>query len=77
MNVVGETKRKDMGRPKTDNVAQLVVRVPQALRDRIKKLMPLLSQPGVSVTEADVTRVALMRGVDELEAQLHKTRGKR
>jgi hypothetical protein len=64
MNVVAE---KSVGRPKTENTEQLVVRVPKALRDRLEALIPHLAQPGVSITLTDVARAALMRGVDALE----------
>ena len=65
MNVVAE---RGVGRTKTENTEQLVVRVPKALRDRLEALIPHLSQPGVSITMTDVVRAALMRGVDALEA---------
>lgn len=65
MNVVAS---RNVGRTKTENTEQLVVRVPKALRDRLEALIPHLAQPGVSITMTDVVRAALMRGVDALEA---------
>jgi hypothetical protein len=64
MNVV---RRGGVGRTKTDNTEQLVVRVPKPLRDRIKALVPLMAQPGFTSTETDVTRAALLAGVAALE----------
>lgn len=76
MNVVA---RPSVGRTKTDNTEQLVVRVPKALRDRLEALVPQLAQPGVSVTMTDVVRAALIRGTDviEAEAKRRSPRGKR
>jgi hypothetical protein len=65
MNVVAD---RGVGRTKTENTEQLVVRVPKALRDRLEALIPRLAQPGVSITLTDVARAALMRGADALEA---------
>ncbi len=65
MNVVSP---KGVGRAKTANTEQLVVRVPPALRERLEALVPLLAQPGVSVTLTDVIRAALFAGADALEA---------
>lgn len=72
------TAKKDVGRPKTDNTEQIVVRVPKDLRDRLKALIPSLALaiPGVSVTETDVIRAALLRGVEALETQT-KSRGRK
>jgi hypothetical protein len=63
MNVVPER----VGRPKTENTDQLVVRVPPELRSRLKALVPVLATAGVSVTLTDVARAALLRGVKALE----------
>ncbi len=65
MNVISA---RNVGRTKTENTEQLVVRVPKALRDRLEALIPHLAQPGVSITMTDVVRAALMRGVDALES---------
>jgi hypothetical protein len=67
MNVLTE---RSVGRAKTDNTEQIVVRVPAALRERLEGLIPRLAQPGVSVTLTDVVRAALMRGADALEASV-------
>ncbi len=60
---------KDVGRAKTTNTEQLVVRVPPALRERLEALIPRLAPPGVSITMTDVVRAALIHGVDALEAK--------
>jgi hypothetical protein len=65
MNVVAD---RGVGRTKTENTEQLVVRVPAALRTRLEALIPRLAPPGVSITMTDVVRAALMRGVDALES---------
>jgi hypothetical protein len=58
---------KEVGRPKTENTEQLVVRVPEALRDRLEALIPQLAPAGVSITLTDVVRAALLQGVEALE----------
>lgn len=65
MNVVAG---RDVGRPKTENTEQLVVRVPKDLRDRLQALIPWLAPEGVSITMTDAVRAALVRGVDAIEA---------
>lgn len=73
MNVVGSRGGKDVGRKKTENDRQIVVRVPQALYDRLEALAAHLGQPGISVTVTDAIRAALHRGVEALESA-HKPR---
>jgi hypothetical protein len=70
---------RDVGRTKTANTEQLVVRVPPALRERLEALIPHLAPPGVSITMTDVVRAALIHGVDALEAkhQATKPRGRK
>jgi Cu/Ag efflux pump CusA len=65
MNVVAGS----VGRTKTENTDQLVVRVPPDLRGRLKALVPMLAAAGVSVTLTDVARAALLRGVKALEEE--------
>lgn len=60
---------KDVGRTKTTNTEQLVVRVPPALRERLEALIPRLAPAGVSITMTDVVRAALIHGVEVLEAK--------
>jgi hypothetical protein len=60
---------KDVGRTKTANTEQLVVRVPPALRERLEALIPRLAPAGVSITMTDVVRAALIHGVEALEAK--------
>jgi hypothetical protein len=74
MNVVAT---RDVGRPKTENTEQLVVRVPKSLRDRLEALIPRLAQPGVSITLTDAVRAALVRGVDALEAATAESKPRR
>ncbi len=71
MNVVAD---RTVGRRKSENTEQLVVRVPAPLRARLEALTPKLGQPGVYVTLTDVIRVALMRGVDVIEAELSSSK---
>jgi predicted DNA-binding protein len=68
---------KDVGRAKTTNTEQLVVRVPPELRERLQALVPKLAPPGVSTTMTDVVRAALVRGVETLEADVGKARGRK
>lgn len=65
MNVVATNR---VGRKKTENTEQLVVRVPAPLRARLEALVPVMAQPGFSVTMTDVVRAALIAGVDSLES---------
>jgi hypothetical protein len=71
MHVVAD---RGVGRKKTENTDQLVVRVPRALRDRLEALIPQMAQPGVSITMTDVIRAAIWRGVEALEASTAKPR---
>jgi hypothetical protein len=64
----GVRRREPVGRPKTANTEQLVVRVPPELRRRLEALVPRLAPAGVSITVTDVVRAALLRGVEALEA---------
>ena len=66
MNVVGTPR---VGRKKTENTDQLVVRVPAALRARLQALVASMAPPGFSITMTDVVRAALLEGVDALEAK--------
>lgn len=59
---------RDVGRAKTANTEQLVVRVAPDLRERLEALIPKLAPPGVTITLTDVLRAALIRGVETLEA---------
>ena len=72
MTVVAASR--DVGRAKTTNTEQLVVRVPPELRERLQALVPKLAPPGVSTTMTDVIRAALVRGVETLEADLKPRR---
>jgi hypothetical protein len=56
-----------MGRKKTENTEQLVVRIPLELRGRLDVLVAKLTEPGLPFTLTDVTRRALALGVAELE----------
>jgi predicted DNA-binding protein len=78
MTVVDAATR-DVGRAKTTNTEQLVVRVPPELRERLQALIPHLAPPGVSITMTDVVRAALIHGVDALEAKHNaaKPRGRK
>jgi hypothetical protein len=53
-----------MGRTKTDNTEQLVIRIPLELRGRLDVLVAKL---GLPFTLTDVARRALKLGVEELE----------
>jgi hypothetical protein len=58
-----------VGRPKTENTEQLVIRVPKAVRDRLLALVPRLARAGISITMTDAARAALVRGIEVLETE--------
>lgn len=63
-------------RPKT-NTLQVSVHVPEAWESDIEGVAEAMSQPGITVTKADVMRAALRLGLDVLAAKHGKARGKR
>lgn len=58
-----------MPRPKSANVVQVTVLIPEDAADRASALTGRLGMPGVSLTRAEVLRVAILRGLDVLEAE--------
>lgn len=61
---------KDVGRAKTANTEQLVVRVPKPLRERLEALTSRMAPAaGITLTLTDVLRAALVKGVETLEAE--------
>lgn len=62
-----------MPRPKT-NTLQVSVHVPEDWEGEIEELAEAMSQPGITVTKADVMRAALRVGLDALAAKHGKRR---
>lgn len=58
-----------MPRKKSENTAQVAIRLPQSCLDRCDVLIVRLAIPGMRMDRADVLRAALMRGLDALEAE--------
>lgn len=67
---------RSVPRPKT-NTLQVSVHVPEAWESDIEEVAEAMSQPGITVTKADVMRAALRLGLDVLTAKHGKARGKR
>jgi predicted DNA-binding protein len=47
---------------------QTAVRLPRAAVERVKKLAKRMSQPGVTISRSEAIRVALIAGLDALDA---------
>ena len=54
---------------RTGSTVQLTVRVEFAFADRLDALAVKLSRPGLELGRADVMRMALVEGVQKLEAE--------
>ena len=55
--------------PEKTETVQLSVRVETGLVERLDALVPALAQPGMAITRADVTRMALLRGLAAMEQE--------
>jgi len=55
-----------MPRPRSDKDSQVTIVLPGAWLDEATQLAEARSEPGLAVTRADILRVALRRGLDEL-----------
>ena len=53
---------------------QTAIRLPEALLERVDKLVESMSQPGMPVTRAGVLRLATLRGVEQLEGERGRRR---
>jgi len=60
---------RPLPRPKTENTAQLAVRIPDAWLPRLDALIPWLAKPGVSATRTDAIRAVMSRGLDAFEEE--------
>jgi hypothetical protein len=56
---------------------QVTIALSEAWLDEAKAIADAKSEPGLSVTRADVLRMAIRRGLDVLAAETPKLRGKR
>ena len=50
-----------------ENTIQTAVRVPESWLERLDKIAEKLSQPGAALTRAEALRVALYRGIEQIE----------
>jgi hypothetical protein len=57
---------------KQESQVQTAIRLPESLLARIDKLVERMSKDGIPVTRAEVHRLAVFRGVAELEADKKK-----
>jgi predicted DNA-binding protein len=62
---------------KHEDQIQTAIRLPESLFDRLDKLAEQLSRPGMKATRAGVMRLAVFRGVEQLEAEYKKARTSR
>jgi len=51
---------------------QTGIRLSDSLLGRIDKLVERMSEPGLQLTRADILRLAVFRGVEQLEAEKKK-----
>lgn len=59
-------------RPRSSNDARLNLLVPGEWLDEAAELAPVLAEPGATLARADVLRMALRRGLDELQRVARK-----
>jgi hypothetical protein len=63
-------------RPKSPNVVQVTVLIPEEAADRAEALGERMAPAGVTLSRAEVLRAAILRGLDMLEGE-HPPEGKR
>ena len=54
---------------KPEQQLQTAIRYPESWADRMDKIAERMSQPGMRVTRAEVVRLALHRGIVEMESE--------
>ena len=59
----------NMPRPRSENDTHLHLQLPGAWLDEAQELAGPLSEPGVTLTRADVLRKAIRRGLDEFRRE--------
>ena len=52
-----------------ENTIQTAVRVPESWLERLDKIAEKLSQPGAALKRTDALRVALYRGIEQIESE--------
>jgi hypothetical protein len=57
-----------MPRPRSPNVVQVTVLIPEDVSDRAEALGERMAPAGVTLSRAEVLRAAILRGLDALEA---------
>ncbi len=57
---------------KQETQTQTGIRLPDSVFDRIDKLVERMSEPGLRLTRADVLRLAVFRGIEQLETEKRK-----
>jgi predicted transcriptional regulator len=51
---------------------QTGIRLSESLVERVDRIAEAMSQPGLTLTRSDVLRMAVHKGVDQLEAEREK-----
>jgi predicted DNA-binding protein len=57
---------------KQETQTQTGIRLSDSLLGRVDKLVERMSEPGLQLTRADILRLAVFRGVEQLEAEKKK-----
>ncbi len=57
---------------KQEQRVQTAIRLPESLLKRLDKLAERMSRPGLTITRAEVLRLAALKGVERLEAEKKK-----
>jgi len=57
---------------KQDEQIQWAVRLPESFLERADKLAERMSEPAMKITRTDVLRMAMFRGIEQLEAEKKK-----
>lgn len=77
VSTIGRPMTQRMPRPKSTNTLQVTLQLPEDAGDRATALAPRIGVPGVLLTRAEVLRVAVLRGLDVLEAEHPDTKRRR
>jgi hypothetical protein len=57
---------------KQDEQVQWAVRLPESFLERADKLAERMSEPAMKITRTDVLRMAMFRGIEQLETEKKK-----
>lgn len=71
------TMPSTMPRPRSDKDSQVTIVLPGSWLDEAQQIAEAKSEPGLAITRADVLRLALRRGLDELASEPPKKSSRR